>query len=103
MNIREIKSARAESFLRIQRRDVFSTVYQNKDYISSRAGESSLFRKRIKIPREKRKTAETQGKELVAQHLEDFNKGYGELKNYDTYDVRRNINYEKNNEKFRLR
>jgi len=99
---REIKSARAESFLRIQRRDVFGTVYQREDYKNSGPGESTFFRKRVAVPRENRRTAETQGRELVAIHLEATNKGYPQgFTNYQTYDERRNKNYDKDSTKFR--
>ena len=102
MKQQEITSARAESFLRIQRRDVFGTVHKRDDYKYSGPGESTFFRKRVGVPREKRRTAETQGRELVAIHLEATNKGYPQnFVNYDTHDERRNINYENNNEKFR--
>lgn len=98
----EILSARAESFLRIQRRDIYLQIYHRKDYRESKASESTLFRKRLPLPREQKKTAEAQ--KIIATHLEATNKGYDpDFIDYDTYDKRRNINYEKGKSKFDLK
>ena len=103
MNKPELRMARAESYLRIQRADVFEKIYDREDYKNSGPGESTLFRKRLPMKRQEKKTAETCG-ELVAYHLEDFNKGFPHgFTDYQTYDERRERNYAENNEKFKLR
>jgi len=100
MSNQEIKSARSESYLRIQRKDVFGKIFGRDDYKQSGPGESTLFRKRLPRTRKERRTAEAQ-QELVALHLEEENKGYPEgFYDYQTYDERHNKNYKADSSKF---
>jgi len=98
----EIRSARAESFLRIQKSKTMERVINSSGYKESGMGESTLFRKRMHPDRSKRQTAEAL--KLICVTLEDENKGYPkDFTDYETYDERRNKNYNKGHEKFKGR
>lgn len=101
MSDTEVRTSRAESYLRIQRRDIFEKVCYREDYKNSGSSESSLFRKRLPFSRDKKRTGET--KLIKAIHLEAANKGFSKgFTDYQTYDPRHNRNYVKNNNKFKL-